>query len=72
LQDLSEVLVTGAGQCLIGKQPGWARRGGYRAQIDRRRPRSDIVPGELPSQPGAKIQRRPILNGLINEYSQAA
>jgi putative transposase len=25
-----------------------------------------------PSQPAVKIQRRPILNGLINEYAQAA
>jgi putative transposase len=26
----------------------------------------------IPSQPAVKIQRRPILNGLINEYDQAA
>jgi putative transposase len=26
----------------------------------------------IPSQPAVKIQRRPILNGLINEYAQAA
>jgi hypothetical protein len=53
-------MLTVVGEAVVDLLPTDAD-GGYRAR-----------PGGSPSQPATRIHRRPNLNGLINEYTQAA